>query len=149
MSTTEVVGSPRLGTQLSTQQDTSTCLVTIGRDAGQRPTGIRVYPNRVGDAKVYYPRAGTLPPTLPREILWVVNYLRPNERVIIEAKSRQPRVFGDQVFVIAYPCNAVSSGPVIPPEGGGTVTWAYNIKLEGGTIPVPVLDPVIIIEEDP
>jgi hypothetical protein len=149
MSTTTLVAKPRPGTTGAGLDRATVFLISIGRDEQGTPTGLHTFPGRASDTKIFYPRRGK-PPWLktPRQVLWVAGHLHPGETLLIEPKDEQGQeVFGWPAFEIRHPQIMVCSGEA---KKHALLKWAYSITLKyGHPKKAIVLDPVIIIEQDP
>ena len=159
MTITAASGRMRRGMQFPNISDQVTaCLISVGRDEAGSPTDLQVVPNRPSDSSVFYPRTnpraqGSTPPIdYPREVVWVVNDLRAGETIVIEPKAEMFDPFAFRTFSITYPDHLVSSGPIVTGQLPANIErpfhWQYNVTLLGKTAPV-ILDPTIIIDEDP
>jgi hypothetical protein len=134
------------------------CLIHIDRNAAGSPTEIEVSPSRPSETCVFYPKRNDEPSSIfpvlehPREVVWTVNGLRRGETIVIEAKPGIEAVFGRDPLTIDYPEQFVASGPVqamLPMTAlPRPYHWDYSITLRTGTSRL-VLDPVIIVDEDP
>lgn len=155
MPTTSVPNRIRRGKPLgATITDPLICMISIGRDTTGAPTGLKVLPARAEDAHLYYPKSprGGASTGLPHQLVWVVNQLRPGERVRIEAKAgtAEPDLFATRVFEIAYPNQYVATGPVKSDKRTGAgYTWGYDVTLTGAAHPVPKLDPTVVVTQEP
>lgn len=132
----------------------TTVLIWIGRNDKGSPTEIEVSTAQPSDACVFFSAAPPSSPERPREIVWAVNGLRANEAIHIRPKPRVRNVFGNTAFEIRFPDQLVSSGPVRlgahAPRLDPPYHWEYSIALESPRLATPLmLDPVIIVDEDP
>lgn len=134
-------------------------LILIHRDQAGSPTDIEVVPKMPRDCAIFYRRgpakenAGGPLPAYAREVAWMVNDLRDQERIVISPKSAGFDPFATPTFTITFPEQFVLSGPVdvthLPQNSLPPYPWAYEVRLErAGESPI-VLDPTVIIDEDP
>lgn len=133
------------------------CLIRIGRNAADSPTEIEVTPASPSESCVYYPKRNDEPSSIfpvrehPREVVWTVNGLRPGDQLVIQGKPDSKPVFGTEPLTITYPEQFVMSGPVhLTPlmDASRPYHWRYDITLVAHRGQI-VLDPVIIVDEDP
>ena len=140
--------------KLSVEKRVTACMIIVDRYDAHQPVAIHALAGGGGDPKIYFTRPGKVAdPTLPREVLWIVNDLRKGEKVVITAKNASDTTFDGHGFEIDPAADAcaigITSGPAKLPVGVKKQLWEYSVDLTHGNGKVPTLDPVIIIEEDP
>lgn len=104
------------------------------------------------DPHIFWTRPGHTPsPERARSVLWVAANLLGGEELRIEPKAGQHHYFDWDAFVLDARDPAVGSGPVLKGlKLGPKEEWRYTIVVEGPNLgDTLVLDPIIIIEEDP
>ncbi len=110
-----------------------------------------VHPRRAAEAMVFHVSdAAKCSPARPWGIRWFVTGLAAGQRIEITPKSSNghKKMFHDQ-YVIAYPNNSILSGTPSQGGGGDELHWGYDLRLMDATGQLYLIDPGIIIKDDP
>ena len=110
-----------------------------------------VHPRRAAEAMVFHVSdPAKCSPARPWAIRWFVTGLAAGQRIEITPKSSNghKNMLHDK-YVIAHPNNSILSGTPSQGSSGDELHWGYDLRLMDGTGQRYLIDPGIIIKDDP
>jgi hypothetical protein len=138
----------RHGSKTTSVTSASLVMLTVERNSTGKPARIVAS----DDPHVYWTKPGHTPTAgRAREVLWVAGPLDAGEEMRIEPKEGQRHCFAWDAFVLDTTHACVASGPVATGQKlPRKLVWSYNVVLVSPKLNhAMVLDPTIIVQEDP